>query len=576
MSDTAARDEVLRGILGMLDQRKFSASQPRNPHTGEWINFNAPVDSVVDRLHDAATSKHALLQVDGIRLSDGTISARDYTNVRAFQSGAASVNSSLRSGRGSSQLDEPQRQVVQTLDGIVQRSQARRDLHVMRGVASPQDLFGNVWKEHGDNTGLTWRDDAFVSTTVHVNIAEDIAKQRAGARDEVVMHVLIPKGAHAAKLNTDEYYYHGEVLVKRGSTFRIVRDQGKPASGPRVLDVEVVPEDVVMKQAQAAGLLANNPPLADVAFPEWPKVPMLAGVAPRSVEMEETFGPADWERFVDRGEPVVVLRPPRGAHVNQLPKRVRSNDEDLEMRDRVLRALGVLDEERKFNPNEPRRPGGKGGGQWTSGAGGAAKNMVKAMMQIEDDLQHDKETTISSDQLSGLLDSLRKQDAVNLAKLNVLGPGNSNLFTTHVREIPREKMPQLPTDVEGLKPFAERLGSLGVDVELVKEDPRGLVMTQNQLDSKKVAKLAGFMTAGGWQEGGVIIASSHPSSNGAVLDGHHRWAGASAVAATGQLVPPPPPHPIQIDVLRVNMPIDDLLKLADEFSGAKVGLGTEN
>lgn len=554
--------------------RKYDPKQPRDPGGeggGQWVGVGVGT-SAADRLRDAYRSKSALFHVDGIRDEGGVISPGDYANVIAYQTHTTSLGSSMRRGI----LTERERQIRGTLDQIVQRSESRRDIRVTRGVANPHVTFGSAWNDDGDNTGLTWRDEAFVPGTVHINIAEQIAKDRAksSGTDEVLMHVLVPKGTKAAKLNTDEYYYHGEILINRGSTFRIIKDHGKPTSGPRVLDVEVIPERVVRQQMQNWIAQANAPaiPDVDVKFPEWPKVPIMAeakSARDADASDEKELQPNDWnERFVDRGAPVAILRPvdPGG----------RSQSDDPELRHRVLRALGVFDE-RRFDPKQPRDPGGEGGGQWVKGGGaaGAVKKVIKAASSIADverELQEDREVAITPDVIDTLMVSVAKKDAFNLAHLDVEGKENENLFTHHVREIPRSEMPQLPSTVETIKPFGDKLAKMGVAAKIVQMDPRQLKMTQNQLDSKKVGKLYGYMKEGGWQEGGVLIASS----DGAVLDGHHRWAGASAVAASGQLVPPPPPHPIKVTVLQVDLPIDDLLKVANESSGPRKGLGEEN
>lgn len=262
-------------------------------------------------------------------------------------------------------------------------------------------------------------------------------------------------------------------------------------------------------------------------------------------------------------------------------RKLRSDDEDLNLRHRVLVALGAVDKEaRKFNVQEPRIPGGKGGGRWTKGggAGGALKDALDGgngggdVASTLDTLLSGKNASVDPKNLDKLMEELKGRDATNLAHLDVKGKGNENLFTHHVRDIPRSQMPQLPSTVDGVKPFMELLAKKGVKARIVQKDPRDLVMTQSELDSKKVGKMVGFMKAGGWQEGGVLLAST----DGSILDGHHRWAGAAAVSASGTLVPPPPPHPIKVTVLEIDLPIDPLLDIAQTVSGARVGLGTEN
>jgi hypothetical protein len=260
-------------------------------------------------------------------------------------------------------------------------------------------------------------------------------------------------------------------------------------------------------------------------------------------------------------------------------RKAQSDDEDLDLRDRVLVALGVLDPpEVRFNKGELRLPkGAAGGGRWTKGgaAGAAVKDAVKdaeddiadATKEVTvavDNLFSGKNATISGEHLGGLLDELRKRDAVNLAHLDVTGKGNENLFTKHVRDIPRSAMPQLPANVDGIKPFMDELAKRGINAKITQRDPRTMVMTQSELDSKKVAKLAGFMQADGWQEGGILLMST----DGSILDGHHRWAGASAAVAAGK--------DMKVTALEIDLPIDPLLEIAQTMSGPRVGLGTEN
>jgi hypothetical protein len=71
-------------------------------------------------------------------------------------------------------------------------------------------------------------------------------------------------------------------------------------------------------------------------------------------------------------------------------------------------------------------------------------------------------------------------------------------------------------------------------VELIEVDQRQLVMTQNQLDSKKVGVIYTAIMDGGWWMESVLIASRE----GAILDGHHRWAAAAAARAAGLVFSP--------------------------------------
>jgi len=156
---------------------------------------------------------------------------------------------------------------------------------------------------------------------------------------------------------------------------------------------------------------------------------------------------------------------------------------------------------------------------------------------------------------------------MNMAKMGVKGPGNENLFNKPLRDIPRDKMPALPDTVAGLIPLIQELGRRGIKAELIDGmDPRKIKPVQTELSAPKVAKLAGFMKQG-WKPGGAMIISRE---NG-LGDGHHRWAGAS-VARMLHEQGVEGYNPVGVTALKVDLPIDDLLAIMEEFSGPKKSL----
>lgn len=158
-------------------------------------------------------------------------------------------------------------------------------------------------------------------------------------------------------------------------------------------------------------------------------------------------------------------------------------------------------------------------------------------------------------------------EPMNMALMGVRGPGNENLFNKPLRDIPRDKMPALPDTVAGLIPLIQELGKRGVKVELIDGmDPREIKPVQTELSAPKVAKLAGFMKKG-WKPGGAMIISRE---NG-LGDGHHRWAGAS-VARMLHEQGVEGYSPVGVTALKVDLPIDDLLAVMEEFSGPKKSL----
>lgn len=239
---------------------------------------------------------------------------------------------------------------------------------------------------------------------------------------------------------------------------------------------------------------------------------------------------------------------------------------DPDARDQLMRALGVTGGSRSrlslFEYESRHLPGLHDQKTHGNRYGRAAKKAAKAVGEVYDSLANGERVEVPPPPLDQLLEHLAGQEGVNLANLEVGGEGNSHLFTHHVRDIPRSEMPQIAPTVEGLSPFLESLAQDGVEFRLQKVDPRGLVMTQSELDSKKVAKMAFSMRDNGWKQGIVMMTAR----DGEILDGHHRWAGAAAAAAMGT--------EIGMWRLHVDMDIDTLLAYAERFSGAKAGIGT--
>lgn len=105
------------------------------------------------------------------------------------------------------------------------------DVEVYRGIHKASKVFGPAWNEH-DVTGLTWRDDAFVSVSGDGKASGSAFSSAGGA----IMRIRAPKGTKAVGV-TDRAEM--ELLLGRGLTYRVVKDNGV-VDGKRRLDVEVV------------------------------------------------------------------------------------------------------------------------------------------------------------------------------------------------------------------------------------------------------------------------------------------------------------------------------------------------
>lgn len=118
--------------------------------------------------------------------------------------------------------------------------------------------------------------------------------------------------------------------------------------------------------------------------------------------------------------------------------------------------------------------------------------------------------------------------------------------------IPRHDMPQI-IGGESTNEFVKSLAERGVEVSQVQIPVGQLKGTQSELNMKKVSGMVGAIESGAWNpsEGGEPVLAS---SDGYILDGHHRWAAQRIVD----------PHS-SMTLLQANLPIRDLLDEAHSF-----------
>jgi len=115
--------------------------------------------------------------------------------------------------------------------------------------------------------------------------------------------------------------------------------------------------------------------------------------------------------------------------------------------------------------------------------------------------------------------------------------------------ITREAMPQI--EGETATKFLSSLEEMGVKVTHIQVPAQDLMSTQNELNHQKVMSMVTAAKAGEFSPCTMEIMAS---SDGHVLDGHHRW------ATCTQLQMP-------MNVAVINAPIQKLLDLANNFEG---------
>ncbi len=128
------------------------------------------------------------------------------------------------------------KKMLDGLDAAMDKSKLTADVQVFRGVGKPGKTFGPAWQESGDNTGMTWVDHGYGSTTANESAVTKFAGYGAGVR----MNITVPAGTPAIGIPTSmaRIKAERELLLDRGLRYRVTRDYVGD-DGVRTLDVEV-------------------------------------------------------------------------------------------------------------------------------------------------------------------------------------------------------------------------------------------------------------------------------------------------------------------------------------------------
>lgn len=140
-------------------------------------------------------------------------------------------------------------------------------------------------------------------------------------------------------------------------------------------------------------------------------------------------------------------------------------------------------------------------------------------------------------------------DVVDLTAVTIAG--SPNMFS-QMREsgLPRTEMPQITPDVA--PEFFNTLNERGIPFVNNTLDPASLSATQSELNGKKVGGMISALESGKMSlEGDPLMVSS----DGHILDGHHRWAATAAMSADCGGC-------IKIPVIVIDLPMAELHPLA--------------
>lgn len=118
-------------------------------------------------------------------------------------------------------------------------------------------------------------------------------------------------------------------------------------------------------------------------------------------------------------------------------------------------------------------------------------------------------------------------------------------------QLTRDQMPQIPE--EWIEKFRVHLEAAGVTVTFRNVDPLDVFATQSELDGRKVGKMITSIVNGQFRPDTPAFLSS----DGFILDGHHRWAALAALALV---------EPERMAAAVTSVPIGELLTLAHDFA----------
>lgn len=200
----------------------------------------------------------------------------------------------------------------------------------------------------------------------------------------------------------------------------------------------------------------------------------------------------------------------------------------------------------------------KGGGPVTSEVGDTHRMSGMAAASTADialdALRKGEQPTITPDEVGHFIDVAAK------------GPGHPDLTELRVEGtlkfggdglgIARKDMPQMPED-GGRERFMATLSKEGVPIEHLSVNPQMLHPMQKEISATEASQIAEAMHNGTYRSSNYVTVSK----DNYVLDGHHRWGGATleSFRTPGTTLP----------VERVGLPHDALLTRANEFVKAE-------
>lgn len=171
----------------------------------------------------------------------GTVSATSARKSLTHYSGSGyqEINDHLRAiakGQKVSDVTEKKiRPMVEAMDAAFGHSHMEQATVVHRGIKSGMSGFDGAWQHDHSMVGAVVSDPGYASSSTAYTTASSFA-----GHGGIVMRVLVPKGYPGISMHGGNHSGENEILLPRGTKFRIVADNGWQ-NGQRHLDVEIIP-----------------------------------------------------------------------------------------------------------------------------------------------------------------------------------------------------------------------------------------------------------------------------------------------------------------------------------------------
>jgi hypothetical protein len=122
---------------------------------------------------------------------------------------------------------------IAEIDSAMDGSVLPNHVEAWRGISNADRLFGDALT--GDLTGFSWEELAYSSTSTE----ESVAREFIVGDNGILIRVLTPAGTKAVQISESHDHNQAEILLARGTAWKVVKDHGMGPSGKRVIDVEV-------------------------------------------------------------------------------------------------------------------------------------------------------------------------------------------------------------------------------------------------------------------------------------------------------------------------------------------------